>query len=133
VLRQLPGVARVDVPLAPKNPADRLVQLRDWHYVPKDLFAVDVRGAEGKALTDTDVDLRYQEFLLQVEVVQLEQMAVLRCLIKHHGLRCVFIERFTPEQIPGFKDRVAALREAEPFQETLHQQHKECEIKYRSF
>jgi hypothetical protein len=46
-------------------------------------------------------------------------LAILRCLIRHHGLKRVYIEGFTPEQIPVFNAKVAALREAEPHQETL--------------
>jgi hypothetical protein len=49
----------------------------------------------------------------------------LRCLVRHHGLRRVFIERLTPEQMPAFKDKIAALREAEPHQDTLRKRYKE--------
>jgi len=127
LLRQLPLRPRVDALLAPHNPTHRIVQFRDWHYVPKDLYSLDLRAAAGKALTKTEVDLHLQEFLLQVELVQLEQMALLRCLIKYHGLKRVYIERFTPEQMPGMHERIAALREAEPHQATLKEQFKEAQ------
>src|SRR5262249_24467213 len=55
----------------------------------------------------------YQEFLFQVELIQVEQMAVLRCLIKHHGLKRVYIERFTPDHADDFQTRIDELREAE--------------------
>jgi hypothetical protein len=51
-----------------------------------------------------------------------QQVAVLRCLVKFHGLKMVHIERLTAEGVPEFKTRIAALKEAEPHQPTLRQQ-----------
>lgn len=75
-----------------KNPVGRIVHLQDWHFVPKDLYAIDMKNAHGRGLTDDEIDRLYQEHLLEVELVQVEQMAVLRCLIKHHGLKKVFLD-----------------------------------------
>jgi hypothetical protein len=85
LLRQLPGVVSVEVMVYADQPAHRIVHLRDWHFVPRDLFALD------------NPDGSYAEFLQQVDAVQQEQMVVLRCLIKDHGLRRVFAEGLTPE------------------------------------
>jgi hypothetical protein len=87
ILRKLPGVASVEQPLKPAKVSDRLVHLRDWHFITKEWFAKDTGLSAGKPLTDNDLDLRYQEFLLQVELVQMEHLAILRCLIRHHGVR----------------------------------------------
>jgi hypothetical protein len=127
ILRQLPGVASVDQPLKPAHPTDRLVQLRDWHFVTREGFAKEMHlGAGRQPLPARDFDLRYQDFLVDVERVQMELMATLRCLIKYHGLKRVYIERLTPEQMPAFKDKIAALREAVPHQSTLHKRHKDA-------
>src|SRR4051812_15915625 len=40
-LRRLPGVAGVEVAVSPPGPTRRIVHMRDWHYVPPDLFALD--------------------------------------------------------------------------------------------
>jgi hypothetical protein len=93
ILRKLPGVARVEQPLRPARVSDRLIHVLDWHYVTKEWFAKD--NLARASISPTDLDLRYQEFLLQVELVQMEQMATFRCAIKHHGLRRVYIERLT--------------------------------------
>jgi hypothetical protein len=53
------------------------VHVRDWHFVTKEWFAKDARAVAGKPLTDMDVDLRYQDFLLQVELVQMDLHDVL--------------------------------------------------------
>lgn len=113
----------VDVKLAQQSPLSRLVQLNDLHVVARDLFAVEVRAVAGKPLTDEDVDLLYHEHLLQVELVQLQQMAVLRCLAKHHGLKRVYIERLTAEDMPGLMERAKMHKE---LQQSLDARQKEA-------
>ncbi len=103
LLRQLPGVVDVEVLVAAPKANRRIIHLRDWHHVPRDRFALDV----GKPLTDAD----YAEHLLQVELVQVEQAAVLECLVRHHGLRRVLVEGLTPKGVAAFEEVVASLRE----------------------
>jgi hypothetical protein len=109
LVRQLPGVVNVEVVPAEGKPARRLIHLRDWHHVPRDLFALEL-GGQG-AVTEEEIDLRYQEHLLQVELVQLEHLALLRCLARRHGLRRVHIEGMTPEGVNNFREMVGALRQ----------------------
>jgi hypothetical protein len=110
VLRQLPGVAEVEVLVAAPKPTHRIVHLRDWHHVPADLFAADVRQAAGKPLSDEEVGALYREHLLQVELVQTEQEAVLRCLVRHHGLKRALAEGLTPKGLHAYREVLAALR-----------------------
>jgi hypothetical protein len=93
ILREVPGVADVEVLVKAPKPTHRVIHIRDWHFVSRDAFALDFEQAIGKPLTDQD----YREHLLQVELVQHEQAAVLRCLIKHHGLKRVLAEGLTAE------------------------------------
>lgn len=109
ILRQLPGVAEVKL-LVYGRGSPRIIQLCDWHFVPRDLFAVEVRSVAGKTLSEEEVDALWREHLFEVELVQLEQLTVLRCLAKHHGLRQVLCEGLTPRQLDAFKAKVAALR-----------------------
>lgn len=113
LFRQLPGVDAVEVAVRADSPARRIVHLRDWHYVPNDLFAADVQTAAGRVLTAAEVDRLYERHLLEVEAVQLEQVAVLRCLIRHHGLRRVYAEGLTPKDVPNFREQVGVQREME--------------------
>jgi hypothetical protein len=69
----------------PPRPARRIIHLRDLHFVPRDLFAIDVRQAAGRPLSDAEVDRLYEKHLLETEVVQIEQMVLLRCLARHHA------------------------------------------------
>lgn len=110
LLRQLPSVVQVNVGVAAKNPSKRIIHLRDWHHVPKDLYALDMKEALRRELTIDEIDRLHQELLLEVELVQIEQMAVLRCLIKHHGLKKVFSEGFSPNDLEAYRERIAVLR-----------------------
>ena len=74
ILRRLPGVVEVEVLVAATRPTHRIVHVRDRHYVSRDLYAIDFRAAAGEELTDR----RYDEFLAEVELVQVEQAGVLR-------------------------------------------------------
>ncbi|HKB38160.1 MAG TPA: hypothetical protein VKD72_17060, partial [Gemmataceae bacterium] len=94
------------------KPSACLVPLRDWHYVPRDLYALDARQVYGRDLTEEEINALHEEHLLQVELVQLEQAALLRCLAKHHGLRRVLAEGMTEEDVPHYPGRIDALREA---------------------
>jgi hypothetical protein len=91
LLRGLPGVARVDVAPAAAKPTARIVHLLDFHFVPRNLFAVDFKEANRRDLTDAD----WQRILLSVEMVQAEQAAA------HHGLRQVLVEGLTEADLRG--------------------------------
>jgi len=113
LLRQLPGVVRVEIGVQAEKPTHRIVRLRDWHFVPRDLYAVDLRDSAGKPLSDDEVDWLHEEQCLEVEAVQLEQLAVLRCLIKHHGLRFIFCEGLTQKGLANYREKIGVLRSME--------------------
>jgi hypothetical protein len=109
VLRQLPGVAEVEVLVPAAQPTHRIIHLRDYHFVPRDLFALDVRQAAGKLA----VDELYRQHLLDVEQVAVEQATILRSLVKHHRLRRVLAEGLTAEGLPAYQEVIAAFRDTE--------------------
>ncbi|MFH1921234.1 MAG: hypothetical protein ABIP48_15310, partial [Planctomycetota bacterium] len=113
ILRQLPGVAKVSVHKPVDRPTHRIVHLTDWHFLSKALFAADIRDVAGESVSDAKIDDLYEELLLEVELVQIEQKTVLRCLVKHNGLRRVFCEGLTKEDMLFYKLKVAALRRVE--------------------
>lgn len=110
ILRQVPGVAGVESLVRPDKPTHRIVHLRDWRFVPKDLYAADLRAAAQHPLSDDEIDLRHAELSLEVELVQLEQLALLRCLIRHHGLKDVFAEGLTPKGLANFREQTTVLK-----------------------
>jgi hypothetical protein len=113
LLRHLPGVAQVEVAVTAKKPTARIVHLRDWHFVPKDLHAIDLKVANGRELTADEIDRLHEEHLLEVELVQVEQIALLRCLIKHHGLKRIFSEGFSPPELEAYREKIAVLKSME--------------------
>jgi hypothetical protein len=42
LLRRLPGVVKVEVLVACPKPARRIIHIRDWHTVPRDLYGADL-------------------------------------------------------------------------------------------
>ncbi len=110
LLRQLPGVVEVEVAVEAEKPTCRIIHLRDWHHVPKDIYALDMRQAHGRELSADEIDRLHQELLLEVELVQIEQMAMLRCLIKHHGLKRVFAEGFSQGEQEAYREKMTVLK-----------------------
>jgi hypothetical protein len=113
VLRQLPGVVQVEVAVQAQDPKHRIVHLRDWHFVPKDLYALDLRDSAGRVLAVEEMDRLHEELCLEIETVQLEQMALLRCLVRHHGLKRIFCEGLTPKDMPNYNERIGVQRSME--------------------
>lgn len=110
IFRGLPGVVAVEVPVRPARLSRRIIHLRDLHLVPRDLFALDVRQAAGRPLSDADIDKLYEQHLLETELVQIEQMILLRSLARHHGLCRIRIEGLTVGEEPLFRNKVEALK-----------------------
>lgn len=106
LLRGLPGVADVEVHHANK-PTHRIIHLRDWHYISRDLFAIDHRE---EALTEEELDQQYHEFLKQVDSVQLEQMTLLRTLIQQHGLKRLYSEGLTSQDMSNYREKISVLK-----------------------
>lgn len=113
ILRQLPGVASVEVLVVAEKPTHRIIQLRDWHVVPLDLYALDLRQAAGRNVSDEEIRQRHQGLLLEAELVQMDQEALLRCLVRHHGLKRVLAEGLTPGGVENYWAVMAALGETD--------------------
>jgi uncharacterized membrane protein YccC len=98
----------VEILVSVAKPTARIIHLADWHCVPKELFAADLEQAYGRKLTEAERDAAYRQLLLQVEV-QAQQIGLLRCLVKHHGLKSVFKEGVTQNK-KAWDDQIEALR-----------------------
>jgi hypothetical protein len=113
LLRQLPGVENVEVLVTGPKPTHRIIHLRDWHWVDRDTLATEWAHELGRSLPPAEVDLRYEEALLQVELVQRELLPVLRCLVRHHGLKRLLAETATAQGVDHFHEQVALLRKSD--------------------
>jgi hypothetical protein len=113
LLRQLPGVENVEVLVTCPKPTHRIVHLRDWHWVDRDTLASEWAHDLGRSLRPEELDLRYEEALLQVELVQRELLTVLGCLVRHHCLNRLLAEAVTSQGVDHFHEQVALLRKTD--------------------
>ena len=65
LLRQLPGVVQVEAGVQAEKPTCRIIHLRDWHFVPKELLAIDMTEAHGSELTEDEIDRLHGSFFLK--------------------------------------------------------------------
>jgi hypothetical protein len=107
ILRHSPGVADVEVLVPASKPTHRIIHLQDWHWVPRDLFAADVRRSAGKPLSNDEVDALYEQHLDEVELAQKEQVVIIGTL----GVTRILAEGFTKEELANFHDVKAAIRD----------------------
>src|SRR5262249_19773946 len=113
-------------------PKHRIIHLRDWHYDLPELFAAEVRHAAGGPLSDQEVEALHLEQVLEAEMVQLEQASLLRCLVKHHGLRRVLVEGLTPKGLPTYREVIAAFCDTDQQLAGLKAQRAELKAKVLS-
>jgi hypothetical protein len=113
MLRQLPGVLHVEISVPAQKPTCRIIHLRDLHFAPKDLCAIDLRDVYSRELTAEEIDLSYEQVLLEVEAVQLELMALLQCLIDHHGLKRIFAEGVTAKDYAIYLEAMSVIGDME--------------------
>ncbi len=97
------------VPARSGSPERLIVHIRDWHFVSREDYAADLRDQNPNA-TDDDIDKAYQESVARTVAVQREQEAVLRHLIRRHGVRQVFLEGLTDRDAPVLDVIVRSLR-----------------------
>lgn len=108
------------------KPGNTIIHLRDWHFVPRDAFIIDQEHVYRRKLTAEQIDRLYAEHLAQVEIVQLEQMAILRCLIRQNGLRAVLVEGMTT-QADALPAVIESLQKKHEYAKLLREQRKEAE------
>ena len=112
-LKQLPDVVDVEVKVRVEKPTQRIVHLRDWHFITRDAFGIDAQNSSENELTEEVINHHYGHFLLQVDAIQTEQLAILRRLIKDHDLKRIFVEGLSAEEMPNYLERVAIFRDLE--------------------
>jgi hypothetical protein len=113
LLRRLPGVVKAEVLVQADRPKRRIIHVRDWHAVPRDLYGADLKAQGSRDLTEAALDVRHRELLLAAALLQHEQLALLRCLARRHGLRRGLAEGLTPEGVQGLGEALVGVRGVE--------------------
>ena len=111
ILNSLPGVVSVERMSSGENPTKRIIHIRDWHFVTKADYAKDLRDTAENPLSDAEIDAQYEQLLLEVGMVQLEQLALLRLLRRHHGLVHICIEGLVERDVSIYEAKVRVLRD----------------------
>jgi hypothetical protein len=106
-LKAMPAVASVRVAVECADPSLTIVHIRDWHFVEKKAFAIDVRDVSDEQLSDNEVDELFEEHREAVALVQKQQKRLIRKL----GIKQVFQEGFTAEELPAYQKRIGILRD----------------------
>ena len=101
-LERLPGVRSVKVVVECDAPKLTIIHVRDWHLVAEAKFAIDVRDESDKPLSDSEVAALFEQHRKDVAAVQKQQRRVLRRLLPHLGIRQVFHEGFSADELPQY-------------------------------
>jgi hypothetical protein len=106
------GVASMKVAVECDDSRLTIIHIRDWHFVDKERFTVDVRDESDTEISDDEVSTLFAEHRAIVETVQKQQSRVLRAQLKKHGvkLKQVFHEGFTDVELPAYTKLIDVLR-----------------------
>ncbi len=110
LLRQLPNVVEVVRHGPTLPPTHRIIHIADWHFVPKDEYAADLRSLSTETVSDEEIDRRYAELLDEVELIQQQQIELLRSLIQKHGVKQIHVEGLAEKEEFIFDAKVSSLR-----------------------
>jgi hypothetical protein len=109
-LENLPQVAHVSVRLECEQPTHRILHIKDWHFVARDVFAADLRDQSKGPISAEQIDAAYDQLLIEVEKVQAEQIEIVRRLTQAKIARAIFIEGLSQQEKPFFDLIVRSLR-----------------------
>jgi hypothetical protein len=94
LLNESDGVAKVERLVAVDRPKHRIIHIRDWHWVPYDLYVADRRDLEPD-VTDDELRAAYDAERAIIRPVRGAQKKLLRWLTKYHGVKRVWVEGLT--------------------------------------
>lgn len=114
ILRDCPDVVNVETLVSGFWPTHRIVQINDCHYLSREKFAraVEMIGrVRGHRFTDEGAHDWHQAVSDDTERFQASQARLFCRLADQHGLREVFMEGLTAENLPTLMDSIRLLRE----------------------
>jgi hypothetical protein len=102
LLRESDGVDRVEHLVAVPHPRYRIIHIADWHTVPADFYAADLRDGSDEPLTDEDIEQAHAFSNAVTKVVQASQRQLLRWIGRYEGVRCVHVEGVTDRDVSAY-------------------------------
>lgn len=102
LLYEADGVQRVERLVIVRAPRHRIIHVADWHTVPHDFYAADLRAVSDHPVTDDEIEKHYAFSDAVTKVVQLSQRKLLRWMGTYYGVRTVFLEGVTDQSLPAY-------------------------------
>lgn len=91
----LPGVISVTASDT-ERPTSRIMHLISPEIPSKDDFLIALKQMADGGVSQVQLDSLYDEYGLQIKLMQIEHAVIVRCLVKSHGLRRIYVESTTP-------------------------------------
>lgn len=108
-LRAMAPPATVTVVVQPANPARRIIQLDDLHWVSREDFTADLQTMN-PGLTEDDIGKAYGELMKRVDNVQAEQVVLLKAMAQLDGILMVHWEGLTAANCADSTSMVATVK-----------------------
>lgn len=100
-LRSLPGVKHLSWHSAKGPPKTRLVHIADVNFLTREEF-----GAKYPNLNEVEASQYYEEFLDNLEMLQIEQAQLLREMVGRYAVRSAVVEGLTSQNLMQFDQSV---------------------------
>jgi hypothetical protein len=108
LLEQSDGVAVAERLVAVRRPRHRIVHIRDWHTLPFEFFAADLRDQD-ESISDDEIKTHFTESGAVTKTVQASQRQLLRWLGRYHEVRRVYLEGLSDADMPAYLALVRAI------------------------
>jgi hypothetical protein len=91
---KLPGVISATASNT-DHPTSRIIHLISGEVPSKDDFFVALKQKADGGVSQTQLNSLYDEYILQIRLMQIEHSVIVRCLVRNHGLRRIYVESIT--------------------------------------
>ena len=91
---KLPGVISVTTSETVR-PTSRIIHLISSEVPTKSNFHLALKQMADGGVSQKQLDCLYDEYLLQIRIMQIEHAVIVRCLVRNHGLRRIYVESIT--------------------------------------
>jgi hypothetical protein len=113
-LRRQRVVDSVEIEPAKTQATKRIIHILDWHYVDEKSFVADIQDAAADKLSEDEIKEAVEQHRKTVRKVQKQEKQLILFLISELGIKRVFHEGFTSEELEAYKKRIKILKEFEP-------------------
>jgi len=111
--RKLPVVKSIEIQPTKTQARKRIIHILDWHYVDEASFVADIKDAD-EDLSEDEIKEAVEQHRKTVNKVQKQEKKVILFLAAEFGIKQVFHEGFTLEELDGYKKRIKLLKDFEP-------------------